>query len=315
MVGASAVMRQVFARIHQIAASDSNVLIQGETGTGKDLAARAIHRYSARCRGPFVIFHGADSPPGLVESRLFGHCRGAFTGAYRDQRGCLEAADGGTVLLDDIDTLDRDLQAKLLRVLKDRQFQRLGSGHLIRIDVRFIAATNRDPVEILNGNALRRDLYYRLNVLPLCLPPLRERGIDVALLTDFFTARWSDRTGMNARPISRAVRRLLADYGWPGNVRELRNTVERLHTFCDTMTSDVQGLREAILSEPPEKAIESLRLERIRFERCLIRRVLTKTAGNYTRAASILGIHRNTLRDKMRAAGLIRPRRVRRPGD
>ncbi|MBW2356973.1 MAG: sigma-54-dependent Fis family transcriptional regulator, partial [Deltaproteobacteria bacterium] len=262
MVGSSAVMRQVFARIRRIARSDNNVLIQGETGTGKELAARAIHRYSTRRRGPFIIFHGADAPPGLVESELFGHRRGAFTGACQDHRGRLETAHGGTLFLDDIDTLNLDLQAKLLRVLQDREFQRLGDDRRIRVDVRFIAATNRDPAKMLEGGALRQDLYYRLNVLPLWLPPLRERGDDVARLTDYFTAKWSERTGRRPKPITRAVRRLLAEYRWPGNVRELCNAVERLHTLCDPASGDVQALREAVLCESSEEPIGSLRTER-----------------------------------------------------
>ncbi|MEE4607542.1 MAG: sigma-54 dependent transcriptional regulator [Desulfobacteraceae bacterium] len=314
MVGSSVVMRQVFARIRRIAHSDSNVLIHGETGTGKELAARAIHRYGARRRGPFIVFHGADSSPGLMESDLFGHCRGAYTGACRDRRGRLEAADGGTLLLDDIDTLNCDLQAKLLRVLQDRKFQRLGSERPMRVDVRFIAATNRDPREMLASGALRQDLYYRLNVLPLWLPPLRERGADVALLTDYFTAQWSERTVLRPRPITRTVRRLLAGHRWPGNVRELRNAVERLHTLCDSGSGDVQALRDAVIGEPPEAPIGSLRAERIKFEGRLISRVLTKTAGNRNRAAAILGIHRNTLRDKMMAVGLASPRRSRKTG-
>ncbi|MDD2603258.1 MAG: sigma-54 dependent transcriptional regulator [Desulfobacteraceae bacterium] len=316
MVGSSAVMQRVFARIRRMATSDSNVLIQGETGTGKELAARAIHRYSPRRQGPFIIFHGADTPTGLVESELFGHRRGAFTGAYQDRRGRLEAADGGTLFLDDIDTLSRDLQAKLLRVLQDRKFQRLGGDRRTRADVRFIAATNRDPGQMLEAGDLRLDLYYRLNVLPLWLPPLRERGADVALLTDYFTAEWCDRTGLCARPISRAIRRLLVDYRWPGNVRELRNSVERLHTLCDDSTfDDLQVLRDAIICEPGAPPIKSPRAERMEFEGQLIRRALAQAGGNRGRAAAILGIHRNTLREKMLATGFIQSRRGRRMDD
>ncbi len=302
LVGTSSVMNRVFERIRQVAQSDGNVLIEGETGTGKDLAARAIHDASPRSQGPFVEYDCAASFSDLMESNLFGHCRGAFTSAHRNRRGALEAADGGTLFLDDIDSLDPFRQPMLLRILQDKKFQRLGSDRVIRVDVRFIAATNQNLAEMLDSGLLRRDLYYRLNILPIHMPPLRERESDVAVLTDYFSARWSRRTGHRAKPLSAGARRLLAAYPWPGNVRELRNAVERLQTLCQQPTIDAKAVSEVLASDPAETPVAPMYRERRSFERQLIYRALNESGGNRTRAAALLGIHRNTLLAKIKAA-------------
>jgi transcriptional regulator with PAS, ATPase and Fis domain len=317
MVGASPAMKRVFERIRQVAASDSNVLIQGETGTGKDLAARAVHGCSARRRRPFVVYNCAEIPAGLMEGSLFGHRRGAYTGAHRDRRGYLQAADGGTLFLDDIDNLGPGRQAKLLRILQEKKFKRLGSDREIRIDVRFIAATNRDLAEMLATGALRRDLYYRLNVLPVHIPPLKDREGDVRLLTDYFMSRWAEKNGLRPKPLSAEVRRCLAAHDWPGNVRELASTVERINTLRDPEIDDIRVHLNAPARFPEsvERPFETLRRERRKLEQRLVRRALIKSNANRTRAAALLGIHRNTLAAKMKAAGLSGIRRKRRRGD
>jgi len=315
LIGSSTAMNQVFECIRQVAASDNNVLIQGETGTGKDLAARAVHDTSTRRRRPFVVYDCAAFPPDLMEASLFGHRRGAFTGAHNDHRGYLEAANGGTIFLDDIDNLDPSRQAKLLRILQDKQFQRLGSDRVIRVDVRFVAATNRNLAEMLDCGALRQDLYYRLNVLPVHMPPLRQRGDDVALLTDYFTAQLSERTGIRPKPVSADARRLLAAYPWPGNVRQLRNIVVRLQTFCETAVIDAAAIGSVLALDLSTAPIGPIHRETRAFQDRLIRRVLDQTGGNRTRAATLLGIHRNTLRAKMAAAGFAKPRGLSPPGD
>ena len=295
LVGVSPVMRCVFEQIRRVAASDSTVLIQGESGTGKALAAQAVHDFSPRRRLPFMVLSCATIPSGLMESTLFGHRRGAFTGASGDRPGFLETARGGTVFLDDIDAMDSVLQAKLLRILEDKRFEPLGSHRVIQADVRFVAATNRNLAQLVRAGAMREDLYYRLQVLPVEMPPLRKRIEDIALLADYFVAQLTRASGCPVRPLTPSGRHLLASHHWPGNVRELRNLVERLLTFTDAPVIDAAAVQSQLGSTwselPPQNWQAATRL----FQRQLIDQALKHAGGNRTRAAALLGIHRNTL--------------------
>ena len=295
LVGASPVMQCVFEQIRRVAASESTVLIQGESGTGKALAARAVHDFSPRRRQPFMVLNCATIPSGLMESTLFGHRRGAFTGASGDRPGCLETARGGTVFLDDIDAMDRVLQAKLLRILDDKRFEPLGSQRVIQADVRFVAATNRNLVQLVRAGAMREDLYYRLQVLPVEMPPLRQRVEDIALLTDYFIAQRSRASGCHVRCLTPSGRRLLARHRWPGNVRELRNLVERLLTFTDAPAIDAAAVQSQLDPTGSDLPFQNWQDATRLFQRQLIDQALKHTGGNRTRAAALLGIHRNTL--------------------
>jgi formate hydrogenlyase transcriptional activator len=227
IVGDSPPIRRVLESVEQVAATDATVLIAGETGTGKELIARAIHRLSPRARGPLVKFNCAAIPHTLLASELFGHERGAFTGAVARRKGRFEQANGGTLFLDEIGELPPEMQVMLLRVLQEREFERLGGGETVRVNVRIVAATNRDLAEDVRAGHFRSDLYYRLNVFPIHLPPLRERAEDVPLLTSHFAAKHGERFGRAISRIDRRAMNLLASYHWPGNVRELENVIER----------------------------------------------------------------------------------------
>jgi formate hydrogenlyase transcriptional activator len=227
IVGDSPPIRRVLESVEQVAATDATVLITGETGTGKELIARAIHRLSPRARGPLVKFNCAAIPHTLLASELFGHERGAFTGAVARRKGRFEQANGGTLFLDEIGELPPEMQVMLLRVLQEREFERLGGGETVRVDVRIVAATNRDLAEDVRAGRFRSDLYYRLNVFPVHLPPLRERAEDVPLLTSHFASKHGERFGRVISRIDRRAMNLLASYHWPGNVRELENVIER----------------------------------------------------------------------------------------
>jgi formate hydrogenlyase transcriptional activator len=227
IVGDSPPIRRVLESVEQVAATDATVLITGETGTGKELIARAIHRLSPRARGPLVKFNCAAIPHTLLASELFGHERGAFTGAVARRKGRFEQANGGTLFLDEVGELPPEMQVMLLRVLQEREFERLGGGETVRVDVRIVTATNRDLAEDVRAGRFRSDLYYRLNVFPVHLPPLRERAEDVPLLTSHFAAKHGERFGRAISRIDRRAMNLLASYHWPGNVRELENVIER----------------------------------------------------------------------------------------
>jgi two-component system, NtrC family, response regulator AtoC len=294
MVGKNKKMRKIFDLISTVAQSDGAVLIQGESGTGKELAARAIHNLSHRKSQPFVVVNCAAIPATLMESKIFGHNRGAFTGASSTSIGKLELADGGTVFLDDIDSLDVNMQAKLLRIIQEKEFERLGSSKVIEIDVRFVAASNKDINNLISINKFREDLYYRLNVFPIRLPPLRERIDDIPLLLSHYLELNAEKTGNPLKIFSKSAVKALTKYNWPGNVRELKNLVERLFTITEGLIIDLENnapynFGKNKIKDMPLKDAVSV------FEKKYISDVLESVNGNRTKAAKILGIHRNTL--------------------
>ena len=227
IIGNSPALESVLEQVEQVAPTDSTVLIQGETGTGKELIARAVHNLSARCGRPFIKLNCAAIPFDLLESELFGHERGAFTGAIAQKIGRFELADKGTLFLDEIGDLPLELQPKLLRALQEKQFERLGGNQTVQIDVRVIAATNQDLGQMVRERRFRADLYYRLNVFPMTLPPLRERRDDIELLTEYFVRKFAGEQGKVVATIPRDVMTALEHYDWPGNIRELQNIIER----------------------------------------------------------------------------------------
>lgn len=299
-------MQAIFKTITKIADYKTTVLVMGESGVGKELVARAIHRRSTRKNAPFVAVNCGAIPENLLESELFGHRRGAFTDAATDRMGLFEQAHGGTLLLDEIGELPLPLQVKLLRVLQEETIRRLGDSKDIRVDVRIIAATHRDLMAETQAGRFREDLFYRINVLPISIPPLRERREDVPLLVDYFIGRNNARFGTNIRSMSPEVRRLLLQYGWPGNVRELENTLERAMVLAEKDSIEVDGLPERIRDarDPVQLQLTSGELSikktsRV-IEEILIRRALQKTKGNRTRAAEVLEISHRALLYKIK---------------
>ena len=303
MVGKNRKMRKIFELISTIAISDGTVLVQGESGTGKELVARAIHNRSNRRREPFVVINCAVIPPTLMESKVFGHNRGAFTGAVGTSIGKLELADRGTVFLDDIDSLDVNMQAKLLRIIQEKEFERLGSTKVIKADVRFVAASNKNIKELILQGKFREDLYYRLNVFPIWLPPLRERGNDILLLLDHFLELNSQKTGKPPKRFSKRAVKVLMEYDWPGNVRELENLVERLFTIAEGPVIHLEGHASFNISDKEIKGLPLKEAVSI-FEKKYISEVLESVDGNRTKASDKLGIHRNTLLSKTNEFGL-----------
>ncbi len=248
IVGASKAMAKVLGQINKVAESESTVCIYGESGTGKELVARAIHYSGRRANRPFIVLDCAATPEGLMESETFGHVRGAFTSAVTDREGVFELADGGTLLLDEVAELPLPLQAKLLRVIQSREFRRVGGKHPIKVDVRIIAATNRDLLTRVAAGTFREDLFYRLEVLPLTVPPLRERREDIPLLVDHFIRKLNRHNEKQIRGVSPASLDLLLRYHWPGNVRELENCIERAAVMADGDTLEAQDLPEILQS-------------------------------------------------------------------
>jgi DNA-binding NtrC family response regulator len=306
LVGKSAPMRRVYSLIESVADSRATVLITGESGTGKELVAKATHYHGGRKDGPFVALNCAALPETLIESELFGHEKGAFTNAVRQKRGHFEIADGGTLLLDEISEMPAGLQAKLLRVLQEREIQRLGSESKLPIDVRVIATSNRHlPTEIEAGN-FREDLYYRLNVIPIHLPPLRERPEDIPALVEHFIARFNAENNRSAKQVSDKVLRLFEHYIWPGNVRELENYIERAVVVAksDTLTPD--DFPAELFTGGVRRQTETIRSgSTIRdMERSLILKTLEDQGGNQTKAADLLGISTRTLRNKLYEYGV-----------
>jgi len=297
MVGEGARMAEVYRFISKVAPTDSTVLLYGESGTGKELVARAIHRNSPRAGRPFVAINCAALTETLLESELFGHERGAFTGAVVQKKGKLEVAEGGTVFLDEVGEIPLAFQSKLLRVLQEREFERVGGTRPIKVDIRLVAATNRDLRSVAGHGAFRQDLYYRLNVVSLNLPPLRERREDIALLASYFAAKFSKRSRRRLMGLSPAARACLMRYDWPGNVRELENAIERAVVLGSSDLIMPEDLPEALLEAAPPAAEaaggyhDALRQQK----KALIVKALEEARGNFTEAAKRLGVHPNYL--------------------
>ncbi len=306
MVGESAPMRAVYRFVSRVAPTESTVLITGESGTGKELVARAIHRNSPRTSKPFVAINCAALTETLLESELFGHEKGAFTGAVAQKRGKLEVADGGTVFLDEMGELAPALQAKLLRVLQEREFERVGGTRPLHIDVRVIAATNRNLAESVKVGIFRQDLYYRLNVVSLEMPALRQRREDIPLLAAYFTARASERSKRHVLGVSPEARSCLMNYDWPGNVRELENSIERAVVLGASDFILPEDLPEAVLEteQPAGAAITQYHEAVAEAKKQVILRAVEQAGGNYTEAAKLLGVHPNYLHRLIRNMNL-----------
>jgi DNA-binding NtrC family response regulator len=331
MIGSSAVMREVYELTRRVAATNATVLLTGETGTGKELVARALHRLSPRSTGPFVRVNCGALSESLLESELFGHVKGAFTSAIENRTGRFEAAHGGTIFLDEINSVSYTLQVKLLRILQEHEFERVGDTRTIQVDCRIVAATNRDLLEEIERDHFREDLYYRLNVVPIYLPPLVDRREDIPPLVEYFASSYAV---LNRRPVPTIPKESLAalkDYSWPGNVRELQNYVERAIVLSqvDILTLDlfppqVRGLAPVRVGRERPKDVESLCRELVArgmtdtdnsgtgvydyvvslAEKTLIQHVLSVCQGVQTKAAARLGINRNTLHKKIQDYGL-----------
>jgi DNA-binding NtrC family response regulator len=295
MIGSSAPMVEIYKTLSQVAPTDATVLIEGETGTGKELVARLIHRWSPRAGQAFVPVDCASIAPTLLESELFGALKGAFTGADRDRVGVFESAHRGTVFLDEIGEIELSFQLKLLRFLQEREVRPLGSARAKPVDVRVVAATNRDLKKMVDSGKFREDLWFRLNVVRLVLPPLRERRGDIPLLVQFFLQKYNQRYDRGAKLAESGLREL-EEYAWPGNVRQLQHLIERLVILAPHERIDREAVRDALEAmEPREHAVETL--EDAEAEQ--IRKVLAATGGNKSRAAQILGIERKTLYRKL----------------
>jgi Nif-specific regulatory protein len=302
LIGTSAAMRQVYEEIGQVARTTATALILGESGTGKELVAQAIHANSDRARQPFVKINGAAFPETLFESELFGHERGAFTGAVSRKKGRLDLAQGGTLFLDEIGDLPLSTQVKLLRVLQSREFERLGGTETLKADVRLVAATNKNMEQAVAAGAFREDLYYRLNVFTITLPPLRDRHTDVPALVEYFLEKYSDAHRRKVRRIASAALDVLCHYGWPGNVRELENAVERAVVACEGSVVEERHLpktvRVAAVSGAPDRK-PSLAEAVEQLERRMIEEALRGSDGNLARAARALGATERILRYKV----------------
>jgi formate hydrogenlyase transcriptional activator len=308
IIGHSPALKSVLVEVERVAPTDSTVLVLGETGTGKELIAHAIHNLSSRCGRPFVKLNCAAIPFDLLESELFGHEKGAFTGAVAQKIGRFEMADTGTLFLDEIGDLPLALQPKLLRVLQEQEFERLGSGRTHRINVRLIAATHRDLTEMVSRNEFRSDLYYRLNVFPVLVPPVRERREDIQLLVSHFVEVFAQRMGKHIDQIPQATMNALIAYPWPGNIRELQNLIERAVIRSDN------GVLPNPLPRSKKEDADATTISNGTFmdsQRALILQALEATGwviGGPLGAAARLGLKRTTLVSKMKKLGLCRPR-------
>jgi len=306
LVGESARVKEIFQFLARVGPTDSTVLIEGESGTGKELAARALHRNSHRNQKPFVAINCAAIPETLLESELFGHERGAFTGAASQKKGKLEVAEGGVVFLDEIGELAPALQVKLLRVLQEREFERVGGTHPIKIDVRVIAATNRDLDDAVRKREFRQDLYYRLAVVKLTMPPLREHREDIPMLTRHFIQKNAKRCKVKPKPVSREGMAALVSYEWPGNVRELENAIERALVMGSSDTILLEDLPESLVEQQPSGGMSEGRYHAgvKELKKSLIMNAVEQTRGNYIEAAAVLGVHPNYLHRLIRNLGL-----------
>ncbi len=305
MIGESAPAQEVYRFIQRVAPAKSAVLICGESGTGKELAAHAIHTNSPRSSQPFAPINCAALPDTLLESELFGHERGAFTGAVGRKPGMLEVAQGGTVFLDEIGEMPLTMQVRLLRFLQDHKIVRLGGTRPIELDVRIIAATNRDLEEMIKAGTFREDLYHRLNVVKLTLPPLRERKEDIALLASYFTAKYAKECKRAVTGITPEARTLLQSYSWPGNIRELENAIERAIVLGSSDTIGIEDLPRRILDKPDGAHLPATYDEAVKdAKRHIVLSALAQAKGNYTEAAKTLGIHANNLHRIIRTLDL-----------
>ena len=296
LLGTSPVMQELFALVQKIAPCDVNVLITGETGTGKELLARAIHQFSGRSSRPLVAFSCVNLPETLIEDELFGHEKGAFTGALAGRRGRLETADQGTLFLDEIGDLGLGLQPKLLRVLQERSFERLGSSAPISLNIRLVCATNRNLAEMVQKGTFREDLYYRLNVVHMHLPPLRDRRDDIPLLAHHFLQISAEQFAKKAKRFSQAAVRTLEEYGWPGNVRELENAVQRAVVLSEGPTVDAWHLPPSIIASSETASVNGLYEEEVRqFKKRLIVRTLRECGWRKAESARVLGVARGYL--------------------
>jgi len=325
LVGESPAIQNIFNTIEKVSQTDSTVLITGESGTGKELVARAIHDNSPRASRPMVIVNCGAIPAELLEAELFGHMKGAFTGATQTRQGRFELAHGGTLFLDEVAELPLNLQVKLLRVLQTRQFEPVGSSKTIEVDVRIIAATNRDLDDAVAKKEFREDLYYRLNVIPLKIPSLRERKSDIEMLVKHFIAQFNEVTGHSVEPPSGQILDALMAYDWPGNIRELENLMERLVILKGQGTVDLGDLPHRIFQKyaegrpPGDGALSEWEFPRMvlpntgvdlkaivaAFENHLVDQALARTSGNKNRASELLQMNRTTLVEKLRKRGMI----------
>jgi len=307
LVGESTAMREIRQLIAEVAPTRSTVMISGESGTGKELIARAVHYQSDRAEMPFVKTNCAALPEGLIESELFGHEKGAFTGADRQKRGRFEMSDGGTILLDEISEITTNMQGKLLRVLQEREFERVGSVTPIQVDVRVLATTNRNLKKAIADGKFREDLFFRLNVIPIEVPPLRERPEDIPPLAEHFIRRYNEETGKDVRGIDDAAMKLFAKYHWPGNVRELENFIERAVVISKNTMLGVKDFPQSLVLGKADDAGGDLRagMSVHEAEKILILKTLKDQGGNRTRAAELLGINPRTLRNKLHEYGVI----------
>lgn len=331
LIGSGPAMQQVYRLVRRVARSNASVLLLGETGTGKELVAKAIHRLSPRSSGPFIRVNCGALHENLLESELFGHVRGAFTGAVTNRTGRFEAAHTGTVFLDEINSTTPKLQVKLLRVLQEHEFERVGDTQTIRVDTRVIAASNRDLAEEVAAGRFREDLYYRLNVVTICLPPLRERREDIPALVGHFLRVYNEANNCHVPHVEPAAMEALCAYDWPGNVRELQNYIERAVVLaagdelsCELLPDVVLGRKGRTFAPARPRDLDALAAELVsegiaaagphcdnlhaavvnRVERELLAQVLAECNGVQTRAAARLGINRNTLHKKLKEYGL-----------
>src|SRR5215210_6962650 len=312
IIGKGKPMQQVYELIQLAAPSKSNILVLGESGTGKELVAKAIHHHSRRAHGPFVTVNSGSMPADLLESNLFGHLRGAFTGAVANKKGLFEMATGGSIFFDEIGNIPIDTQAKLLRVIQEKEFMRLGSVETIRVDARLIAATNADLHRLMADFKFREDLYYRLNVITIQLPPLRRKREDIPLLVQHFLQKYSEENKRKVREVTPDAMRILMDHAWPGNVRELENTIERAVVLCtgDRIGPDLlpDYLRFPVQTDQPAMIVPtdgiSLKDAVSRYERTMILQSLEMANGVQKRAAELLQLKPSTLNEMMKRLGI-----------
>jgi len=310
VVGDSVPMKALRQQIAVTAPTNGRVLIYGESGTGKELVARALHAASLRAKGPFVEVNCAAIPEELIESELFGHIKGSFTGASEDKIGKFQKADGGTLFLDEIGDMSLRTQSKVLRVLEEQRFERVGSNVMTNVDVRVIAATNKNLEEEISRGAFRQDLFYRLNVIPFYVPPLRERREDIPTLANYFLMEFSSEYGKKPRELSPAAMDILIRYPWPGNVRELKNLVERLVIVCPQAHIEPHHLPPELfrgVAESPHHPYSTLHEARSAYEREFILRKLQENRWNMTQTAGALGLERSHLYRKMKSLGIAAP--------